>query len=277
MYKKLRAKTNKTISFILLIILVLSFYGLLMGLIFPFVIKEASHLINALKNAIEKIVTIDEFSNLKKYIPNDLKWLLKYCNDALAIIINFILAHLFAFYILLNYEQINFLAKKKLPNKYKNTTLKFIKKVSTNMRYYLKGTLIDMGILFIISFVLFKIIGLKYSFFLALFCAITNIIPFIGPYIGGIPAILMGLSVSFKLGIITLIAIIVCQIIESNIINPIIMSKCIKINPLLIVLAITIMGKFLGFIGMILAVPLLILVKLTLEFYHKSKENIEHA
>ena len=276
-YKKISIKTNKTFSFILLIVLVLAFYGLLLGLIIPFIIKETPHLLDALNNAIEKIANINEFSNLKKYIPDDLNWILKYCNNALSIIIKFALAHLFAFYILLNYEQINSLAKKSLPAKYKNTTLKFVRKVSTNMRYYLKGTLIDMSILFVFSFILFKIIGLKYTFFLALFCAITNIIPFIGPYIGGIPAILMGLSVSFKLGIITFVIIIICQIIESNIINPVIMSKCIKINPLLIVLAITIMGEFLGFIGMILAVPLLILIKLTTEFYKQSKENVEHA
>ncbi len=175
---------------------------------------------------------------------------------------------------LYNYDTIKSYVKGLIPKKKLKLITDYTNKLSLNMRVYLRGTLIDTGILFVISFLLYLLIGLDYPFILALFSALTNIIPFIGPYIGGIPAVLVGLSGSLNLGIITLAVIIFAQTVESNFINPMIMSKCIKINPLLIVIALSIMGKFLGVIGMVFAVPILIVIKLTIEFIKKYKNNI---
>ena len=270
-YKKLNQKIDNRFSFALLIVALIFLYTLIIGIFVPMIIREGSNLLTILKDFIPKIQKIPYLSNIDKYLTIDANFLLKYCNNILSIVLNFALAHMFGFYILYNYNTIKMHIKKNIPSKYRDIILKFTKKLSTNMYLYTKGTLLDMLILFIISAILFSIFKLKYAILLALFCAITNIIPFIGPYIGGIPAVIVGLSSSLKLGIITLVVIVLAQTAESNVINPLIMSKCIKINPLLIIIAITVMGKFMGIIGMVFAVPTLIILKIVLEFVKKYK------
>ena len=190
-------------------------------------------------------------------------------------IFNLFFSHIFGIYILYHYDLIKALTKKQLPKKYKNIFLNFSKELSKNMRLFVKGTLIDTLLLFLLSFILFLIFGFKYSIILSLFISLTNIIPFIGPYIGGIPAVLLGLSISAKKGIIAFIIVLVCQLVESNIINPIIMSKVTKINPIIIVIAITFIGKFLGLLGMIFAVPILIFIKILYSYIIKYQEIIK--
>ncbi len=273
LYKRLSKKVNNKVSFFLLIALLFLIYGLIILLVAPVLINETKNLVEVLKSYLPKIENNPYISDLFKNLKVAPDVLLASCGSIFSIVVNFGLAHLFGFYILYNYDTIKTLIKGNLPERYKSTTLKFTKKLSINMRLYLKGALIDMVFLFILSALLFSLFKFKYALLLALFCAITNIIPFIGPYIGGVPAVLVGLSQSFNYGIIALVIVVVSQNIESNIINPLIMSKCVKINPLFIVIAITIMGKFFGIIGMIFAVPLLIFLKIAYEFYSKYRQT----
>lgn len=270
-YKKLNGKMNYRISFCLLIGIVVIFYVTVTLLFIPLVIKEGMNLLDIINSFLPKLKNVPFIKDLVSNLKVDPSFLLSYCGNVLTILINFILAHMFGFYILYNYNTINALFRKTLPQKYKSKIVSLVKKISSNMYLYVKGTLIDMLILFALSAILFSIFGLKNALLLALFCAITNVIPFIGPYIGGIPAVIVGLTTSVKLGIITLIIIVLTQSLESNVINPLIMSKCIKINPLFIIIAITVMGKFFGVLGMILAVPTLIFFKIIFEFAIKNK------
>lgn len=88
--------------------------------------------------------------------------------------------------------------------------------ITSNLRVFVKGTLLDTVILFIMSLITFSITGMPYALLFAIFASITNVIPFIGPYIGGVPAVLVSLSVSMKLGIVVLIEVIILQFIESS-------------------------------------------------------------
>lgn len=268
-FKKMNKKLNKRLSFVILIALLIISYTLIIVLIVPMVIREGANLLSILNDFIPKLKRLPLLSGIENNFKIDPNFLLKYCNNAVSTVINFALAHIFGFYLLYNYNIMSTNAKKYLPIKYRDITLKFIRKLSVNMYVYIKGAFVDMLVLFIISAILFSIFKLKYAILLAIFCAITNIIPFVGPYIGGIPAVIVGLSSSIKLGLITLGIIILAQTLETSLINPLIMSKVVKINPLLIIIAVTIMGKFFGVIGMIFAVPVLILLKIVIEFINK--------
>lgn len=271
-YYKLAKKIGNRLAIGLFIALSVLIYCLVIWYLFPIILENAKSLVDISNAFIDKISSFSFLEDLKKYKTLDVSVLIDSCNNLLSFLGIFGLIHIFGFYMLYNYEQINSFLRKLIPLKYKRITLEYIRKLSSNMRLYIKGTLIDTFILFVISSILYAIIGLKYPIFLAAFSALTNIIPFIGPYIGGIPAVLVGLASSIKLGIITLGCIVFAQTVESNIINPYIMSKCIKVNPLLIVIALTVMGKFLGLLGMIFAVPTIIILKLTYDFLCKYKK-----
>ena len=128
-----------------------------------------------------------------------------------------------------------------------------------------------MLILFIFTSICFIFIKLPGSLLFALLISLTNVIPYLGPYIGGIPAVIVGLSISFKLGIITLIIIVILQILESVLLQPYIMSKSLKLNPILIIIGLIIFSHFLGIIGMIISTPLVSIIKIFYDYYKKNK------
>lgn len=275
LYNKLNKKFPKKISLTLLILAFIIVYGFILWQILPILINNISSISNMFNDIINRLSGYPFLQSLEQYKNIDIGVLLNSCSNILSYIIIFGLSHIFGFYILFTYKEINAFFKNSIPKKYKKMYTKYISNLSSNMRLYLKGTLLDMIILFIASSLIYFFLGLKYSLFLGLFSAITNVIPFIGPYIGGIPAVLIALSTNINLGILTIISIVIIQVIESNVVNPMIMSKCIKINPIFIIVTLSIMGKFFGLIGMIFAVPLLILIKVSTPYINEIKGSLK--
>lgn len=256
----------------IIIAVTVAIYCLLIWFLLPIVIENASSIIGTINSFLSDLSEYSFLEGLKNYNHLDVEILINSCNNLISFFGIFALVHIFGFYMLYNYDYINAFLRRLIPMKYRRITLEYVRKLSTNMRFFIKGTLIDTFILFVISSILYTAIGLKYSIFLAVLSAITNIIPFVGPYIGGIPAVLVGFMSSTELGLLTLACVVFAQTVESNFINPYIMSKCIKVNPLLIVISLTLMGKFFGLFGMVFAVPMIITLKLTYEFLKKYKK-----
>lgn len=123
-----------------------------------------------------------------------------------------------------------------------------------------------VGILCLIAFL---IIGLEYALLLAIIAGLTNIIPFFGPWIGSIPAVIVALFLSPITALFTVLAIIIIQQIESNLISPQIIGKKLNLHPLVIIFLILIAGQLAGLIGMILVVPLFASVRVL--FTHGRK------
>ena len=135
--------------------------------------------------------------------------------------------------------------------------------------------MISTTIVFIISTIGFYFIGLKGALLFGFFCGVTNIIPFIGPYLGGIPAVIAGLSQSFHIGILVLIIIIVVQLIESNLIHPFLMSKVMKLHPVTIMVGLLFFGYYFKIIGLIVATPIIASVKTIASYFiEKRKEAV---
>jgi predicted PurR-regulated permease PerM len=107
----------------------------------------------------------------------------------------------------------------------------------------------------------FSLIGLRAPLLFALFCAITNVIPYAGPYIGAVPALIVGFATSPTIGLLTLIAIVIIQFFEGNFLQEMIMSKTTKLHPVTIISGLLIFGHFWGIFGMVISTPLLAVVK----------------
>lgn len=113
----------------------------------------------------------------------------------------------------------------------------------------------------VLAFIGYLIIGMPYALLLALFLAITDIIPYIGPIIGIAPAVLIALTVSPALLIKVVIVNIIVQQCEGNLLSPQIMGRTLKLHPMAIVAALLIGGELAGLVGLILAVPVLAVLK----------------
>ena len=167
---------------------------------------------------------VNEFS--KEYLQDLPAKIITIVQDLASGIGKFIIGIVIGFYLLFNFNNFNKHLMNLVPRKFKVDTEKIVSELSEIVYKFINGTFIDTLILFVVSIIGFSLIGLNAPVFFAFFCAFTNIIPYIGPYIGGIPAILVGFSQSPVTGLLVLIFIIVAQALESNFLHPIVIGKC---------------------------------------------------
>ena len=139
-------------------------------------------------------------------------------------------------------------------------------RINGKLRSYVQGVLLVMVLVFITQSIGFSLAGLKAPFLFALFCAITDVIPYIGPWIGGAPAVIVGFTVDPMVGVFCLVSVVVCQLLENNFYQPLIMGKTMKLHPVTIMLGLLLFNYFFGMIGMIVATPLIATIKIIIEF-----------
>ena len=171
------------------------------------------------------------------------------------------------FYLLLNFDDNIDTIYTLIPKRYRKETKRCLSAVNKPLKRFVNGALFDCTVVFVITAIGFSIIGLKAPLLFALFCALTNVIPYAGPYIGGAPAVFVGLTQSTPLGIAILIFIVCVQAIEGNFFQPLIMSKTTKLSPVTIILGLLIFGHFFGILGMIISTPLIGAVKELVNFF----------
>lgn len=181
----------------------------------------------------------------------------------------FVLGLIIGFLLLINVKDTSNMFKI-LPKKHRKTGEELVSEVNVSLRNYTQGALIDCGAVFILTSIGFWLIGLKSPILFGFFCGLTNIIPYAGPYIGGAPAVIVGLTQSPTIGILTLVVVIIIQTLESNFLQPFIMSKTTKLNPISIMLGLLVFGYFGGIIGMLLSTPILAAVKTIFNFFNKK-------
>ena len=171
------------------------------------------------------------------------------------------------FYLLLDFDDNIDTLYTLIPKKYRNETKRCLSAVNKPLKRFVNGALLDCTVVFVITAIGFSFIGLKAPLLFALFCALTNVIPYAGPYIGGAPAVFVGLTQSTPLGIAILIFIICVQAIEGNFFQPLIMSKTTKLSPVTIIVGLLIFGHFFGILGMIISTPLIGAIKELVNFF----------
>lgn len=171
------------------------------------------------------------------------------------------------FYLLLDFDDNIDTLYTLIPKKYRKETKRCLTAVNKPLKRFVNGALLDCTVVFVITAIGFSFIGLKSPLLFALFCALTNVIPYAGPYIGGAPAVFVGLTQSTPIGIAVLIFIICVQAIEGNFFQPLIMSKTTKLSPVTIILGLLVFGHFFGILGMIISTPLIGAIKELVNFF----------
>ena len=177
------------------------------------------------------------------------------------------------FYLLLSFDNATDTIVTLLPEKLQKDTKVLANEINTSLRNFVTGALLDA--LFIITSIGFALVGLKAPLLFGLFCGITNVIPFAGPYIGGIPAVIVGFSQGLPTGIFTLIVIVVVQFFEGNFLQALIMSKTTKLHPVTIMLGLLIFAHFWGIIGMVVSTPIIASLKAIIMFLDEKYDILK--
>ena len=292
--KGIRRSIGTTITYLILI----GFIALVMGGLIPLLSEQLNEFVKVIPNIIDnsrdvidkfadKLSVIDGLdvsafkkelfdkivlfsSNLTSELPSILVvFVRKFFSGMGSIIVGLVIG----FYLLLSFNNVNDTFITLFPKKLQKNINEITYEVNNSLRRFVVGALLDALLIFVISSIIFSIIGLKAPFLFALFCALTNMIPYAGPYIGGIPAVIVGFSQSTTIGLLALVSIVIVQFLEGNFIQPMVMSKTTKLHPVTIMIGLLIFGHFWGILGMFVSTPIIASCK-AIFTYFDDKYNL---
>ena len=159
-----------------------------------------------------------------------------------------------------------------VPARHRETAMAYLREIDRNMHQFLKGQFTVIVIISIISCIVYRVIGVPFALLVGILAGLCNAIPTFGPFIGGgfaYIAMLMGLAAgefSSTIGflircVFVLGAILGIQTIDNSLISPKVMSNAVDVDPLLIMFAVIVGASILGFWGVLLAIPIIVVIK----------------
>jgi predicted PurR-regulated permease PerM len=162
---------------------------------------------------------------------------------------------------------------KLIPKKSKKEAEKLLERIATTLTKWLKGQLLAMLVVAVLTAIGLTILGMPMAFALALIAGVLNFIPNFGPIIAMIPAVLIGFTIDTTTAILVAALYIVVQVIESSFVTPQIQKKMINMPPAIIIIAQLFMGVLTGGWGLVLATPLVAILIVVVEQLYIEKTS----
>lgn len=233
------------------------FFIILVSLFVPFFITQCQLFYNDFKNGVISFHPIVEtiYTFLKQY--DIIEGLMGIINDTTKNIFFFVSNILIgigiSFY--LSYDNIHLIEKLiiYLPFSKQVTYMKTLKKIKLVTHQFIKSISLDFIIFFCVSTGIFFFIDRDVCIWIGLFLSVTNLIPYVGPIIGGVPVVIYEYIMIPQKGYITLIVIVLLQYIESSYIQPTLFSKKLHLHPIALFVSLSFFGDLFGIVGMILS------------------------
>lgn len=180
------------------------------------------------------------------------------------------LSLILGFYILFDFDKFTVGFVELFPNSWKGEVQRLLGLLNDSLYSFISGTLWLSLLLFVVSIIGFSIIGLNAPVLVAFVCVITNLIPYIGPYLGAAVAGAIGFSQSSIIGVLTLVFILIVQTIEGNVLQPLVMSKKMNLSPITIIISLLVFEYLFGIFGMVIATPVVALLKIIYNFFDEK-------
>lgn len=185
-------------------------------------------------------------------------------------IINIILTPILTLYFLVDKDYFTKKVKKLIPKKYREDTIYLASTIDKSLSSFIKGRLLMSLYVGIFTSIMLLIIGVDFAFVIGFITGLFDIVPYIGPFIGYIPAVFFAFIESPIKAVWVSILFVVIQWAENNILAPKIIGENMGMHPLIILLSIIIGGGIFGVFGMIISVPLVAVSKIIYEFMIKK-------
>jgi predicted PurR-regulated permease PerM len=159
-----------------------------------------------------------------------------------------------------------------VPNAYFELCLNLIYQINGQIGGYLRGQMLETGIVALLSVVALTLIGLPNAIPIGLMAGAANMIPYLGPLIGGIMASVVALSTGGggTMVLYVIVAFAVIQMLDNLVVQPIIVAKSVDLHPLLVMLVVSIGSQLLGIMGMLIAVPLTGILKVSTQTIYRG-------
>ena len=140
-----------------------------------------------------------------------------------------------------------------------------LQRLRTAYLAWLRGLGVGMLVLGGLTYLGLELVGLQFAAFFAVFTAIAMIVPYFGALASSIPPIVYALTVSTKEAVLVAIIYVVAHQVESNVIQPLVVARTVKLHPALVAIGVVAVNQLFGFIGLLIAVPIIATVSILIE------------
>lgn len=151
------------------------------------------------------------------------------------------------------------------PKQNRQEVVRLLRSVDEALGNYIRGQLLVSFVVGVLAYIGYLIVDMPYALLLALLVSVFNIVPYIGPFIGAAPAVLLALIESPMLAVKVLVVNLIIQQLEGNLLSPLLIGRTLKLHPMLIIFALLLGGELFGVVGLILAIPVTAVGKVILQ------------
>ncbi|WP_373558067.1 AI-2E family transporter [Paenibacillus sp. XY044] len=183
------------------------------------------------------------------------------------IVLNIFIIPFLIFYILKDFDVFERAVVSLLPRTHRKASVRLLKEIDEALGNYVRGQFLVCLIVGILAYIGYMIVGMPYALLMASIVAVFNIVPYLGPFLGAAPAVVMASTISWKMVLMVIIVNWMCQLLESNIVSPQVVGKKLHLHPMLIIFALLVGGEIAGIVGLILAVPLFAVLKVIIQHF----------
>ncbi|WP_411953925.1 AI-2E family transporter [Alkalibacillus sp. S2W] len=208
-------------------------------------------------------------SNLDQILSQIASQITEYIGLIANVLITIIVVPFILFYLLKDGELLPRRIIGFLPKRYKDEAVEILDDMDSALSSYIQGQIIVSCFVGVLVYIGYTIIDLRFSLILAVVALLTNFIPFIGPWIGTLPGVVVGLLESPFQALLVIIIVVVIQQIESNLISPQVMGKKLQVHPITIIFLLLFAGRFGGILAMIIAVPTYAVIKVIVSHIYR--------
>lgn len=206
----------------------------------------------SVQGALEK-----SLADIEKSLVDHLSRIPEMTTDLARALFNLVLVLILTFYLLKDFNLVKDSLYLVVPRRSRSRARKILHEIDDSLGKYIRGQTIIIVIISLVTYLGLLLLRVDFALILGLLAGVTNIIPYFGPFLGAVPAVLVALLKSPALALKTVILFFIIQQVEGELIAPQVLGKSLGLHPLAVILALLVGGQFCGVWGLVVAVPVL--------------------
>lgn len=217
---------------------------------------------------------IDNISKIyKKQTTNAVNLLVNSAKNVMSFVFSLVLTPIFAFYFLKDKDKIKERFKAMIPEARKERLIRLFSNIHNDMTKYIIGKIKMAIFVGFATFIMLLALGVEFSFVIGIITCVADIVPYVGPLMGLIPAFVFAFIDSPIKALWIFVLYILIQWVENNIVGPKILSKETGFHPIVVLFLLILGAALFGFLGMILSAPIALVIKTVYNEYVINKNN----
>lgn len=236
---------------------------------------ETPQIVSNILNSMTKTLT-DLVAKVQGSLMSSISGVFSKVYGAVTSAFRLVLIIIFSFYFSVDKEKFTHKVKKSIPNKYRDDISFLSNRIDIALQQFIRGRMLMAIFVGIITMIYLLILRVDFAIIIGLITCVADIIPFVGPFLGCVPAVLFAFMDSPIKAFWVLVLFILVQWVENNILAPKLIGDSTGLNPLLILISIIIGGGIFGVWGMVISVPITSIIFILIDFA-KIKYNDKYS